>query len=317
MKIFVYGTGCSAGDLVDSALPPERITAFVEEQPGGSFLGKQVIGLDRLAEEDADLIIVTVSHTQAVAKRLEALGIAPSRVFYLKNHLFLEDRNRACLTAKEVLGEAFVSEVEKAERLIRTPLRKEEDPLPEDALVTDYVRMKTLESVCGQITEVPGSAAELGVYRGGFARWISFLLPERRLYLFDTFCGFEEKEAASEGKGFVTAHRNTDAESVLSAMPYPEQVVIRKGLFPATAEGLEGERFAFVSLDADLEESTLAGLRWFAPRMAEGGFCFLHDYGNPKLPGVRRAVMRYQEETCCRLYCVPLCDICGTLVICF
>ena len=78
--------------------------------------------------------------------------------------------------------------------------------------------------------------------------------------------------------------------------------------------GLEGERFALVSLDADLEESTLAGLRFFLPRMSAGGYLLLHDWNNPKLPGVRRALARWEAEHG-RLAAVPLCDVNGTLVI--
>jgi O-methyltransferase len=41
---------------------------------------------------------------------------------------------------------------------------------------------------------------------------------------------------------------------------------------------LEGELFAFVSLDFDKYEPTLAGLEFFYPRVAPGGFVFVHDY---------------------------------------
>ena len=139
------------------------------------------------------------------------------------------------------------------------------------------------------------------------------MLPTRTLYLFDTFEGFDPAEAQGQGSGFVEAHRNTSAETVLRLLPHPEKAVIRQGLFPATAEGIE-ERFCLVSLDVDLEESTLAGLRYFLPRMSEGGYLLLHDYNNPGLPGVKRALKRWEAE-CGRLAAVPICDGNGTLVI--
>ena len=107
------------------------------------------------------------------------------------------------------------------------------------------------------------------------------------------------------------------AEAVLRRLPRADKAVIRAGLFPATAAGLENERFALVSLDADLEESTLAGLRWFVPRMEQGGYLLLHDWNHPGLPGVREALARYEAETGQHLAGVPLCDITGTLVIPF
>ncbi len=98
-------------------------------------------------------------------------------------------------------------------------------------------------------------------------------------------------------------------------MPHPERVIVRAGLFPSSAEGIE-ERFALVSLDADLEESTLAGLRLFWPRLSPGGFLLLHDYDSPLLGGVKRALARYEAELGKALPAVPLCDVNGTLALC-
>ena len=41
-----------------------------------------------------------------------------------------------------------------------------------------------------------------------------------------------------------------------------------------------GKRFAFVHLDMDLYEGTLAALLHFYPLMNEGGIILLHDYRN-------------------------------------
>ena len=314
MEIYVYGTGCGAGELIDSVLPAERVAAFVD---GGahadSFLGRPVISPEELAGRRCDLILVTTKAAEAVAARCEALGIDPERLFFLKNHAELRERNRCWETAEAVLGADFVARLRGAERLIRRPLWSEGELLDDAALEGDYVRLKTLEALCRELEDVPGAAAELGVYRGGFARCINALLPERTLCLFDTFSGFDEEEASGCGAGFVDAHRNTAAERVRALLPHPERAVIRQGFFPATAEGLQ-ERFALVSLDVDLEESTYQGLCWFLPRMNPGGYLLLHDYNSPRLPGVRAALRRY-EAAHGRLHAVPLCDVNGTLVI--
>ena len=80
--------------------------------------------------------------------------------------------------------------------------------------------------------------------------------------------------------------------------------------------GCATERFALVSLDVDLEESTLAGLRWFYPRLNACGYLLLHDYNAPRLPGVKKALLRYEAERGQRIPAVPLCDVNGTLVLC-
>ena len=314
MTIYVYGTGCGAGDLVDAALPAERVEAFVDREGGASFLGRPVISLEQLAGREFDLLIVASREAERVEWDCRQLGIAPEKLLFLKNHLAPVERNRSYDTARAVLGDAYVDRLIGSEKLIRVPLWTEKERIAGPGSDNDYVRLKTLEALCLRLEGVPGAAAELGVYRGGFARWLSALLPERTLYLFDTFEGFDPAESAEEGAGFTEAHRNTSAEQVLAALPHPERAVIRQGLFPQTAAGLEAERFSLVSLDADLEESTLAGLRFFWPRMSEGGYLLLHDYNNPRLPGVRRALERFEAEAG-RLPAVPLCDVSGTLVI--
>ncbi len=315
MKLYVWGTGCGAGDLMDHALDPALVTAFIDSKPAcDAFLGRPVLRPEELRAGEIDLIVVASRAVDEIAARCAALGIGEEKLFYARGNWRLFDRNRDYGAAGRLFDADFLAALRAPQRAVRDPLWASAGALDEKDLENDTVRVRTLEAICRRLDSVGGAAAELGVYRGAFARCISALLPTRTLYLFDTFEGFDEAEAANEAAGFKAAHRGTSAARVLALLPHPEKAVIRRGLFPATAEGLEDERFALVSLDADLEESTLAGLRFFLPRMSRGGYVLLHDYGNPKLPGVRRALERYEQEHG-RLAAVPLCDVNGTLVI--
>lgn len=316
MKLYVWGTGCGAGDLIDRGLDAEKVSAFLDgEGRDGSFLGRPVMAPEALQGQDFDLILVASRQAEAIAAKAEALGFPREKLLFLKNNWKLQDRNTAYETASCVLPQELLEELRRPELSMREPLWLEQSPLTARDLENDCVRLRSLEAICRRLGDVPGDAAELGVYRGAFARCINSLLPERRLWLFDTFSGFDAEEARTEARGLVEAHRLGDAEKVLSLLPHPERAVIRKGLFPETAEGLEELRFALVSLDADLEGSTLQGLRWFWPRLSPGGALLLHDWGNPRLPGVAKALARYEQELGSALPAVPLCDVCGTLVL--
>ena len=315
MKIYVWGTGCAAGDLMDAGLAPGQVTAFLDsEARGGSFLGRPVLRPEAVDTAGEYYILVASRHVEEIARQAAVCGIGEERLLFLRDNWTLTDRNTDYGRAREFLPPALLSSLQTPPRAIRPLPPTPGSPLTERDLEGDYVRVRTLELLCAELGEVPGAAAELGVYRGGFARCLNALLPERTLFLFDTFEGFDPAEARGQGGGFVEAHRNTSAEHVLGLLPHPEKVVVRQGLFPAAAEGIE-ECFALVSLDVDLEESTLAGLRWFLPRMNKGACLLLHDYNNPRLPGVKAALRRFEEEQGIRLYKVPLCDVNGTLVI--
>ncbi|MEO6035180.1 MAG: TylF/MycF/NovP-related O-methyltransferase [Verrucomicrobiota bacterium] len=189
-----------------------------------------------------------------------------------------------------------------------------------DVFSEEYIRLSTLELAVREIIDrgIAGAAAEVGVYRGDFAKHLNRLLPDRDLYLFDTFCGFEEQNIAHElQNGSAVKHddfTNTSVELVLSKMQHPQKVRVLKGLFPATTEGIADSTFALVSLDCDLENPILAGLEYFYPRLSAGGYIFVHDYNNALYRGVKSAVNKFCREN--GVFPVPLTDSCGTAVIC-
>ncbi len=313
MGIYVWGTGCGASELIEAGLSLDCITAFVDSFPSGdSFLGKPVLLPKALPVPDCSLLIVTPRHADTIAETCRQLGIPREKTLFLKNNHQLLDRNAFC-TAKDLLDTALLEKLLPRQHIVPTPAQLSGTCLPQRDLENDYVRLATLELLCRRLTQVPGAAAELGVYKGFFARCINQLLPDRPLYLFDSFQGFSPDAQASPS--FQAAHENTTAGQVLAILPHPEKAVLKPGFFPASLDGLE-ETFCLVSLDVDFYQTTLDGLRYFWPRLSPGGFLLLHDWGSPKLPGVAHALADYEAELGCLLPAVPLCDLGGSLVLC-
>ena len=165
------------------------------------------------------------------------------------------------------------------------------------------VRVRALERFkdIADFYDLSGSTAEVGVYQGDFAKHINRLFPDSTLYLYDTFEGFNEKDIALESnkdlKRSYTHYAETSEDMVLQKMPHPDNVVIRKGLFPETATG-ENDKYLFVNLDADLYAPILAGLDYFYPKLSRGGTIFVHDYfADAYFDGVRKAVREFIEQS--------------------
>jgi O-methyltransferase len=145
----------------------------------------------------------------------------------------------------------------------------------------DPIRYGTISLAIETISKhnISGSIAECGVYKGVLSKFIHDKLPERRLFLFDTFQGFDSRDSET---GSDARFRDTSVEGVLSYIGETNNIFVRKGYFPETTQGLENEHFGFVMIDFDKYEPTLAALEFFYPRMTTGGYIFIHDYSNPE-----------------------------------
>lgn len=173
-------------------------------------------------------------------------------------------------------------------------------------LTYSNVRTASLELAAREVYDknIGGGCAEAGVFQGSFASHINELFYDRKLYLFDTFEGFPDKYMnLDKERGYTYKGRNpelykdTSVDVVLSKMKYKENVLIRKGFFPDTLQGLE-EEFCFVSLDMDLYVPLKAGLEYFYPRLLRGGYIFIHDcnIGHDDYKGARIALLEFIEK---------------------
>jgi O-methyltransferase len=154
---------------------------------------------------------------------------------------------------------------------------------------------------------VEGCVAECGVFMGEFAKEINRVFPTSKLFLFDTFSGFDERDLAIERNlitvsnaeqysSFEAGHfKITHADIVVSKLPHPEMSIVREGYFPETTKGVD-ETFCFVNLDFDLYQPTLSGLEFFYPRMVSGGVILIHDYFSETCKGVMAAVKEFESK---------------------
>lgn len=323
MKIYVWGTGILVGKVVGTYLEIGKIEAFIDNnEKKYEFMGKKVYLPEKMVDVDYDAIIVITIYSKEIYEQAQKLGLDIDKFIFVYDNFSLQDINRNYELAREIFGENYSNLIQNRYQIIR----KNEETIAVGNKINagytqmDYVRIKCFELVTEEIEKrkIEGQVAEVGVFRGEFAQYINAAFPDKKLYLFDTFEGFNPEEATREVKDgnatdtFVEVYKDTNVKNVLDRMAYPEQVEIRKGLFPSTLNGLD-EQFTFVSIDVDFEQSIYDCLTYFYPRLVKGGYIFIHDY-NSALRGVRKAVERYEKDNgmICKM---PLCDANGTLAI--
>lgn len=166
-----------------------------------------------------------------------------------------------------------------------------------------YPRIKFLKSLSKLFLDkgIKGATAEVGVFQGDFAKYINEFFSNGKLYLFDTFRGFNEKDLVYEEiynlsrsiKGHLS---NTSVDLVLSKMSRPENVEIIEGYFPESLKDLIIEdNFLFVNLDVDLYKPTYEALKYFSSKLNNQGVILIHDYFNDGYLGVKKAVDEFLD----------------------
>ncbi|MFT7034462.1 MAG: O-methyltransferase [Cyclobacteriaceae bacterium] len=144
--------------------------------------------------------------------------------------------------------------------------------------------------------KINGFFAELGVHRGETAKAIHHMDQDRVFYLFDTFEGFAkedlEQENQTDERFSTSMFADTSIDEVKQYIDGNDNLSFKQGFFPKTAEGLEGETFALVNIDADLYAPTIEALNYFYPRLNKGGVIIVHDY-NHNWDGIPKAINEF------------------------
>lgn len=142
--------------------------------------------------------------------------------------------------------------------------------------------------------KIKGDIAEVGVYKGGSAKFICEIKKNKRLHLFDTFEGLPEISKNDDPFKFSSGQYIASLKSVQSYLKKYPRVYFYKGYFKKTFYKVMDKKFSFVHLDVDLYKSTIDCLKFFYPRMSKGGIIISHDYES--LKGVKKAFNEFMEK---------------------
>ncbi|QCI63176.1 TylF/MycF/NovP-related O-methyltransferase [Phreatobacter stygius] len=180
-----------------------------------------------------------------------------------------------------------------------------------------YALYKAIEYI--ESAAIPGAIVECGVWRGGsimvaLAALKALGRTERDIYLFDTFEGLPQPDAAKDVDmfgnraidGWLPHSRGEtqsnwayasldDVRANVARTGYPmERIHFVKGMVEDTLPAAAPESIALLRLDTDWYASTRHEMIHLFPRLCAGGVLIIDDYGH--FLGARQAIDEYIAE---------------------
>lgn len=330
MDIVVWGTGFAAHELLENNLKNVKVSYFVDNDTNIHEVGGvKVISPIELLNIQYDAVIVANNYSPEIYTQAVSMGLDILKFIFIYRNYENKDLNSNYELIRDIFNDEMVNIIKNRYHVVRGMMIDEIEKQKclgvyrnSGLYDSDYIRIRNFELIVNEIKDrkVNGAVAELGVFKGEFAQYINASFPERKCYLFDTFNGFRAEEAETEkkngncGDAFVNRFKDTTLEKVIALMPNKENVIIKQGLFPESLENLD-EIFAFVSIDVDFEKAIYDGIEYFYPRLCKGGYMFIHDYNSSSLKGVKKAIRAYEHHHGIYMAKMPICDLCGTLII--
>ena len=147
---------------------------------------------------------------------------------------------------------------------------------------------------------LPGDFVELGCYEGDTSLLLAEILwdakvSDKKLWIYDSFEGLPAKSSedfSAAGEAFTegvlsVSKREVKLRFLRAGLPVP---VIKKAWFSDLTDADLPSKISFAFLDGDLYQSIKDSLKLVEDKMVDGGVILVHDYNNPELPGVTKAV---------------------------
>lgn len=182
-------------------------------------------------------------------------------------------------------------------------------PLYADSMI-GYKRLSNVQDCVIDVINknIEGDLIETGVWRGGtviFMRGIlkAYGIVDRTVWAADSFEGLPhpdaEKYPADKDDKFYTFDElrvslDIVKENFKKYGLLDEQVQFLKGWFKDTLPTALIKKLAVLRLDGDMYESTMDALLHLYPKLSEGGYLIIDDWGS--VDGCRKAVEDYRKQ---------------------
>ncbi|HUA13561.1 MAG TPA: TylF/MycF/NovP-related O-methyltransferase [Candidatus Sulfotelmatobacter sp.] len=165
--------------------------------------------------------------------------------------------------------------------------------------LVDRNRCYALYLLAQQTKKIPGNILEVGTWRGGTAGIFTKTVPDKTVYLADTFEGVVK---SSSWEHYVDgAHSDASEEGVKELLDKKLKVSnykILKGVFPEdTGHFIDDQKFSLVYLDLDVYKSTKDAFEYVWDKVSKYGIVVFDDYGMlSACPGIAKFINEIKND---------------------
>jgi hypothetical protein len=167
----------------------------------------------------------------------------------------------------------------------------------------DTARLANLWQLC-RMSNPKGAILEAGVFKGGVSLHLHNSAPERKVYLCDTFVGFNQLPMDQKldqrffpRGSYDTGFAETSRDAVHDLMTrHTRNFELIEGCFPMSATGRPLDGLSFVHMDFDLYQSIFDSLVFLNDQMMEKSIIVVDDYRRTA-EGVVQAVDKFVAVT--------------------
>jgi hypothetical protein len=176
----------------------------------------------------------------------------------------------------------------------------------------DTNRLVNLWEYC-QRSNPEGAILEVGSYKGGGALHLSNCQPHRKVFVFESFEGFETVDEKLDINFNMQQFKDTAQAKVESLFTAKGRTaIVTPGFFPDSAKNMEIPAISFVHLDVDIYKATIESLLYLDEKMMDKSFIVLDDCRRG-CEGVDKAVEEFLKQSKNWIY-LPLFPSQGLLV---
>ena len=127
MKIFMWGVGFAAHELMEGELKEVKITAFIDKNKK-KMDGYAVYSPEAAVELEYDAIIVATAYAREIYIQAKELGYDLSKFIFVYCNYFFNDMNSNYELAGRIFSEKYIDVIRNRYHVIRGMMRDENAP---------------------------------------------------------------------------------------------------------------------------------------------------------------------------------------------